>query len=457
MATADSNLNLLLALWVLTVAVVLVFQWRRRAKGVGLTSAYVLNLSLIHLAGAAVYLSSLPHNYPQEMVVAGFRESLFGLFAFTAGAILLAPALLSVRRHSADDTHHEPQEILPKIYIVVGVISYAALSTFLGDVDTLSALVTVGQQIFLAGFCLLAWKAWREGDKKRVALFGAGALLLPFITVLFQGFISYGASAVLVFAVFMASVAKVARWKTALVFLLGVFVALSVFVSYIRDREEIRTLVWGGKPLPERVERVYGTTVDIEWFDPGNQEHLDALDNRLNQNYLVGAAVRKLSASQQYANGETVVDSVEALVPRALLPDKAVVAGSGDLVTKYTGIEFAEATSVGIGHVLEFYVNFGTSGILLGMFLLGILVGLLDSVAYERLLRNDWQGFVVVFLAGVACLQVGGSLVELTASVGATVVLAMTLNHFLYRFQQRKASLELGKLVIPETARTRGA
>ncbi len=47
-------------------------------------------------------------------------------------------------------------------------------------------------------------------------------------------------------------------------------------------------------------------------------------------------------------------------IPRALWPNKPVVGGSGDLVSTYTGIRFADGTSVGIGQVLESFVNFGT-------------------------------------------------------------------------------------------------
>ena len=91
--------------------------------------------------------------------------------------------------------------------------------------------------------------------------------------------------------------------------------------------------------------------------------HLFALDQRLNQNYLVGMGVmRHREGEAELLYGATV--PFWALIPRAIWPDKPAVGGGGDLVSQFTGIKFAEGTSVGVGQVLEFYMNFGMPGVL---------------------------------------------------------------------------------------------
>ena len=45
----------------------------------------------------------------------------------------------------------------------------------------------------------------------------------------------------------------------------------------------------------------------------------------------------------------------------------------------FTGIEFAQGTSVGTGADLEFYMNFGTQGIVIGFALLGFFLMRLDQ------------------------------------------------------------------------------
>jgi hypothetical protein len=223
--------------------------------------------------------------------------------------------------------------------------------------------------------------------------------------------------------------------KIGLAGLVLTYLGLSVFVSYMRDRGDIRASVRGGQSLTERMDRVAQTAETFEWFDPGNMRHLMNIDGRLNQNYLVGAAIVRLSETDGYARGDTLWDALLALIPRAFWPDKPISAGSGDLVGRYTDIKFADDTSVGVGQVLEFYANFGTAGVLIGFVLMGVVVTALDLQAAERLTHSDLQGFVLWYLPGIALLQVGGQLVELTASAAASVIVALLVNKYLGRMQ----------------------
>jgi hypothetical protein len=228
-------------------------------------------------------------------------------------------------------------------------------------------------------------------------------------------------------------------FKVALVGLPLIYLGLSVFVTYMRDRTEIRATVWGEQSLADRFERLSATVTTLEWFDPGNFHHLQRIDGRLNQNWLVGAAVNRLRETDGYARGDTLWDALLALIPRALWPEKPISAGSGDLVNRYTDIKFGAGTSVGIGQVLEFYANFGTTGVVVGFAIMGLVITALDYQAADRLARADLQGFVLWFLPGIALLQVGGQLVELTASAAASLIVALLANKYLARLQTRGA------------------
>jgi hypothetical protein len=220
--------------------------------------------------------------------------------------------------------------------------------------------------------------------------------------------------------------------------LLG-YLALSVFVTYMRDRNDIRETVWGGQPMQVRLTQLEATVAQFEWFDVSNADHLHAVDGRLNQSFLAGLAVSRLSDIGGYAQGDTLWEALLALVPRAIWPDKPIQAGSGSLVSEYTGLRFAAGISVGIGQVMEFYVNFGTMGVLLGFMLMGVLVTILDVAAAERLAVQDLHGFVLWFLPGISLLQVGGSLVEVTGSAAASAFVAVLVNAYLNRLQGKRA------------------
>jgi|SRR5579862_4160909 len=442
-----SKLIQYLLIWVAALAVMAVVRTRRNTPGAGLTLAYLLNLSLIHWVGAAIYVLPAYQNQDSRLTELGFEQSLYGVIAFAFGALVFTPLLANRGLLRRSTGNHQPDRKLPTAYIAAGIIFYMLSSTFLGRLPTAMAIVSTGQQLVVAGLCLCCWTARLECDFRKLAGWLMLAALMPFVTVLTQGFLGYGVVALLIVIIFVSSFVR-SPFKVALVGVPLIYLGLSVFVSYMRDRGEIRASVWGGESFSERVDKLAETVATFEWFDPANQEHLQRVDGRLNQNYLVGAAVARLAETDGYARGETLWDALLALIPRAIWPDKPVSAGSGDLATRYTGIEFAQGTSVGVGQAMEFYANFGTIGVVIGFMIMGVLVTTLDWQAGQRLARSDLHGFVLWFLPGISLLQVGGQLVELTASAGASLVVALMVNKYLDRLQRKQTE----KAILPALA-----
>jgi hypothetical protein len=106
--------------------------------------------------------------------------------------------------------------------------------------------------------------------------------------------------------------------------------------------------------------------------------------------------------------------------------------GGSNMVSEYTGIAFAEGTSVGVGHVLEFYINFGTIGVFFGFLIFGVIITLFDFYAARCLLQGNWKDFSLFYLPGLAFLQVGGYFVELSMSAGAAFTVAFLINKFIF-------------------------
>jgi hypothetical protein len=195
----------------------------------------------------------------------------------------------------------------------------------------------------------------------------------------------------------------------------------------MEHRSAIRDSVWGEQSLATRMERLSTMVTSTEPFDYGNPTHLEAIDMRLNQNQLVGAAVAYVPTFIQFAGGQTIYFAVIALIPRAVWPGKPVTSGSMGIVSLYTGKVFAEGTSVGIGQVMEFYINFGIAGVVLGFLLLGYAIRYVDMRAAIYLLDANWPRFVMWFIMGGAALQPIGQLLEITSSVAAAAVLGIAL------------------------------
>src|SRR5262249_39950846 len=117
-------------------------------------------------------------------------------------------------------------------------------------------------------------------------------------------------------------------------------------------------------------------------------------------------------------------------IPRLIWPNKPV-AGSGGLVTRFTGVEFAEGTSVGVGPILELYGNFGEFGVILGFVVLGCAIRAIDLSAGILLRAGRWGDFAVWFLVGISLMNVGGSFVECAAGTVASIVLGNACNRIL--------------------------
>jgi hypothetical protein len=156
-----------------------------------------------------------------------------------------------------------------------------------------------------------------------------------------------------------------------------------------------------------------------------------------------------------FARGETLIEALLAPVPRIFWPDKPMVAGSGDLVSRFTGIQFREGTSVGIGQVMELYVNFGEWGVFLGFIVIGAILTYVDRAAAVKRDCGDWPRFLLWFLPGICLLQAGGSLVEVTASAGAAWIVAFALSRVSASSEPSPAPFPLRRPVVhprPESA-----
>jgi hypothetical protein len=249
-------------------------------------------------------------------------------------------------------------------------------------------------------------------------------LVFPIVTVLASGFLGYGIGVVMLILTFVGTFYR-PRWLLVVASIAAVYFGLSLFIAYAQSRQAIRDSVWGGESLEKRIDVGLDMLTRFEFFDLGDPRHLDWIDWRLNQNELLGAAKEYTPRAAPFLYGQTIADAAIAAIPRAIWPDKPALAGSSDYVTQHTGILFAEGTSVGMGQVFEFYINFGTPGVIVGFLLLGMVMRHMDDRLIGGISRENWSSVAFWFIVGSSALQVGGSLAEIAASMMAAVVLTL--------------------------------
>jgi hypothetical protein len=454
---SDANLGTCVLVWGVAATYLLV-RHSRDGGGVGLLMTYVLSFGVMHWFPSTLHLLPWFETRATTLVAEGMRQSAFAMVSLCFGAEVMAWMWKRRAQYTAPPAwQYAPSGVCRALdatrvgyVLVVGFVLYAILSRFIGAIPGLQAIVATGSAVLVVGLSLEVWNARTTGSRAGLALWLAVPLLLPLVTVITQGFLGYGFAAMLTVYAFSANFIR-PRWKVLVAASLLAYVGLSVYITYMRDRSDIRRMVWGGSSFTDRASQLLGTFAGMEWFDYRSQAHLDRVDSRLNQNFLVGAAVLRLDRGLvPFADGATLEDAALSVVPRVLWPNKPVVGGSGDLVSIYTGIRFAEGTSVGVGQVLECYINFGRTGIVIGFVVIGMLLVLADRSALRALERGSVFGFATRYLPALGLLQVGGSFAEVVSTAGAGLLVTVLMRAFALRFLPiRPAALPASAVLVP--------
>ena len=266
MAPDINSLSWVIA-WACLAAFVLL-RHARRGPNVGLLLTYLFIFGTLHWFAPVLHLLPWFTEFPGDLTAEGLRESTFALAGFVAGVELLT---IARRRMAAGEEPDEELDLGPttrlvNIYLVAGVVLYA-FTLFGGRLQFLAAVVSTGSTLVAVSVGLKCWLEQKSGRIGQSWLWLAVAGLFPLLTLIAQGFLGYGFVAVLIVASFVAS-QQSSRWKTALAGVFLIYFGLSIYVTYMRDRTDIRDVVWGGQAFDARFDQLASTFRSVEWFDP---------------------------------------------------------------------------------------------------------------------------------------------------------------------------------------------
>lgn len=431
------SIEMLLA-WPALAALLVLLDRRHGPVPLFLCASYIAALAVQHWPGAFAHALPALDTEDAHNTAVGMTYSTLGLAFFVLGAALVPSPMQGIRRlGQAFRIALTPATLkkghdFARVLLIGGLVAWAAERTSLMGLPSVTSIIAAGKAFLIAGLSLKAWLYWHTGRRLQVHVCIACTVLLPAYTMLGSGFIWFGISYMMTVLIFIGTFYR----PRALLFGLAtvtIIAGISFFVSYMQHRDALREATWSGGGMEQRLETFKAMLADTTVFDPTNPDHLWPLTGRLNQNELVGAAVSYVPRFKEYADGKTIYFAVIALIPRAIWPDKPITSGSMGMVTDYTGITFGESTSVGMGQVMEFYINFGPIGVCVGYLLFGALLRSIDMRAGISLLRADWPRFVLWFMIGAAMLAPLNQLLEVTSSMAAAFVLGFLVNKVLER------------------------
>lgn len=410
----------LLFMWFVLFAALLVVVIRRAGNSGALVLSYFLGLSLIHVPGLLAHFGD-EGSISRDATKLGFELTLAGMAALVVGAALASALRRGRRPISKRQLPHSAYDRQGWRMIGVGAVAYFVFIPLSFSIPSLTSVVAPFGSLLILGLWLRLYGARQLGDGQRTFAILALLPLLPLATLTGGGFLGFGINWLLSVIAFLFAIARRRRWFY-LTAPAAVFLGLSLFVSYMGQRGGIRELEWqqnGG--LLERLDRISDIITQFEFLDLNNPAHVAQLEGRLNQNLLVAAAIqRHQDGLTNFAYGRTV--PLWGFVPRALWPEKPDIGGGRNVIEMFTGLPSGDNTSVGAGQVLEFYVNFGMRGVLVGFAALGFLLMRLDLGIMRALATENVQLLLVLAMPGLTLVQPGGNLLEIVIAVVSAVI-----------------------------------
>jgi len=400
---------------------VLLWVLRKDRVSLGLPFAYLSLLLLNHVPGAFVQLVDDQFYFHRHEVEIGIRLTAIGAVFFVIG-VWLARASTANARMTPVQSSSVPslEEDRPFwFFCLLGGWIFTFGLTPLRNLPSIGAVVYNGGAVWMLGVLLGLRFAVLKHDAKWIVIWAALLMVFPTLILVTAGFLSYGTTAVIVVVCALAISAR-SYWRVVIVIALTTYVGLSLFSSYFQARNSIRDVTWSGGSISDRLSANTKIFTEFKFFDASDQLVLAGLDVRLNQNYFIGLSAENIDKGiVHYLYGRSVTEALLSLIPRAIWPEKTVFGGSPAIVSEMTGLELSTNTSFGVGNVMEFYINFGITGLIAGFLGLGWLLGRFDHRAALAEMRRDYGTTMLFFLPAVALIQPIGSMVELSGSAAS--------------------------------------
>jgi hypothetical protein len=267
------------------------------------------------------------------------------------------------------------------------IIQFAGVSTFDSIISFTSYLKYIGV------FCFLFTK-----DKMRYILIGIVYIQLAFIVLRGGVFIHFFIWSTYLFFFFVL-IFKFSFWVRATF----IFIAAPVLILVQGVKHEYRKATWEGNR--EAGVELFGELANREQTDEPFAQSSGVIRTvgRLTQGWHLGLTLKRVPQKEPFSNGDELIsDITSSLIPRLFLPNKKVV-GSQDKFYKFTGHRLWGSTSMTIGVLGDFYINFGRWGSFAGLFIFGAVIARLLFLFMRRYVLSDpinviWVPFLLSYL-----------------------------------------------------------
>lgn len=346
-----------------TIVLIILFEFQKRLdQGVPI-------LQLTSVIAVLQWLVGPVLNYSSDITFARYQmyvpEAVYFQFAIPGTAFFVAFMLsvgASVKQRnllqSVDRRHFFAIGVLLNIVAIVATLAASrvggGLQFFL---HLLSQLRYVGALYFLFSLSQVR------------LLFAAGSCVQLFSSSLSSGMFH---DLLLWIAILFCYWFAQRKWKFGVKMIALVTATLALFSIQVVKQEYREQLRKGREPSLVALIIAYVAPDGRAW----ETDSLSLVITRLNQGWIISAIMDHVPEEEPFAGGETVKEAIlVSVAPRFLWSDKKT-AGGRENFRRFTGLEIANSTSMGISPLGEAYANYGVVWGIVFMIVFGALFAL---------------------------------------------------------------------------------
>lgn len=393
-ASAFSVETLLVSGIALTAVVILgpiLFFFRGRALMEPIT--YYAAISFLFLGASALYWLGTPVPNPVGLnrgdVVIALGVVIVAFVALWLGYFSVRRGVSAVRGSGASMQVLIPNRSLVLVFAAIGVLSriiQVTTNTYGYQTSINASLVNGGavpHGAYLgiltyagvaleASIFLAAVRIWAQHHESAPRADWIVLCLLVAVDVAFgfaSGFKGAFVAGVIMLLICYGKYRPRLPWKPLLVYVVLILVSVPFnlkFRSLAQEKQGEGSLALTSQALSQTVSDKGSTSDAIATWAP---TRLRQIDN-------VAVVVRDTPRLHPMLHGrDLLISPAVVLIPRALWPEKPVVATGLDFAREYLGQRSTVTSSTGVTQIGDLFRNFGLAGVVIGMVLLGMIFG----------------------------------------------------------------------------------
>jgi hypothetical protein len=370
--------------------------------------------------GAVVYIFDDYHHesnlylksweYTPATVVAGLKVSVMGIAGYVLGTVSASRFTNSyVIKTYQTSKEQNRKNLRTHLYLIgiglVATFAMAVSSSFLGSFSGLTAVFVAFRNALVFGVCGLIFILALTGRRNVAIIISLCACMLIIgaqaITSGILGDSIFVSVSIISFMLILFA-KKVGVLRGILFSIVILYLSVVCSLAWLSIREGVRqTVLNESTNTSDRLAAVAEEIVAVGPLLIPSTAHFEFLDARLNHNVTIGKIVEHLEVHPElFKGGWGLLESLIAWVPRAIMPNKPERGGS-EIVSLYTGLTLSETSSFGSGPIFDFYINFGTAGVLAGCFFFGAALRWLDIRCAESLVCSNQHNALLLFFVAI--------------------------------------------------------